>query len=197
MRKYMSSLFKSTLVGFSVTCSWMHLSWYRLPWSFFSTWLVFVLWLMKFIRIQEQKPEKPVWLSSAVVHVDLYPKRPSHFLREFWLRSLLSHGWGMAADCFALERVKSQPLLGCRSTTGRKKRGVLQAPIHSWDLDFFWIHICFRKHPSVFADWLMIGWWVVWWVGWFGLGISPRLLAVLHTELWDPPVQFCHHILSE
>ena len=90
MRKYMSSLFKFTLVGFSVTCSWMHLSWYRLSWSFFSMWLVFVLWLMKFIRIQEQKPEKPVWLSSAVVHVDLYPKRPSHFLREFWLRSLLT-----------------------------------------------------------------------------------------------------------
>ena len=40
-----------------------------ISWSFFSVWLGFVLWLMKFIHIQEQKPEKLVWPSSTVVCV--------------------------------------------------------------------------------------------------------------------------------
>ena len=38
-----------------------------ISWSFFSVWLGFVLWLMKFIHIQEQKPEKLVWPPSTVV----------------------------------------------------------------------------------------------------------------------------------
>ena len=41
-------------------------------WSFFSVWLGFVLWLMKFIHIQGQKPEKLVWPSSTVVRVCVY-----------------------------------------------------------------------------------------------------------------------------
>ena len=44
-----------------------------------------------------------------------------------------------------------------------------------------------EKKISLCFCWLvggLVGWIIGWLVGWFGLQTSPRILAVLHTELW-------------
>ena len=173
-------------------------------WSFFSVWLGFILWLMKFIHIQGQKPEKLVWPSSTVVRVCVYlvaqycptlcnpidcsqqdssvhgifqarilewlpfptpedlPDRPRDWTWIFCVSSISRqilyhwvtweaptvvyadlypkgpllfggnsewqpcwHGRCMPGDCFNLEWVKGQSVLGCRSMTSRIKNGLL------------------------------------------------------------------------
>lgn len=140
----MSSLLESILVELSVTCIWMSLRWHRLSWSFFSMWLVFVLFFQFCPMTDEVHSQLRAETKAAGVAFLCYCVNRSILPKGSlfpWGNSdweVCSHGWGMSAVTFASEPVKgleiqrlnSKTLLGCRSTKGGMK-GVFSRHQHA------------------------------------------------------------------